>query len=114
MAKAQTSQGRDVIKRYVDTRKELLQYFHCEEEYYIKPMTDYFWNIKADGDFHFLRYWKAGQEKPQDVVVVRRGGEPLLYRTDRYTMVIGIDCIKTGFLFHNGNKRNPGGEAENS
>ena len=105
MAKS-NSTSRDLLKGYVNAKKELLQSFRCEEDFYIKPLTDCFWNIKTDGDFHFLRFWREGEEKTNDVVVVRKQGEPLIYRNDPYTMVIGIDCIKTGFVFHNGNKRN--------
>ena len=39
-----------------------------------------------------------------DAVIVKKGGEPMIYKTKDYTMVVAIDCVKIGFVFRNGKK----------
>lgn len=103
MAKGAVKQ-KDLIKNYSLAQGELFKYFKCEEEYFIKVMPASKWSIKNDGEFYFLYYWDENDDR-KDAVIVRKNGEPLIYKAEKYTMVIGIDCVKIGFVFHNGNKR---------
>lgn len=91
------------IKNYTNAQKELLQYFGCDEEFFAKYMSEFSWTVKNDGEFYFLYYWGADGSR-KDAVVVKKNGEPLIFETEEYTMVIGIDCVKIGFIFSNENK----------
>lgn len=103
MAKGSSSQ-KDFVKDYISVQDELFKYFKCDDNFFIKPLTASKWSVKNDGDFYFLYYWPT-DEKRMDAVIVKKNGEPMIFKTEKYTMVIGIDCVKIGFIFHNGNKR---------
>lgn len=85
---------------YEQARKRVATYFGCEEDFFLKPLLDLEWLVKEDGDFHFLTYWTV-KGKKIDAVVVRKNGNPLIYRTPDYTMVVAIDCVKIAFIFQN-------------
>lgn len=91
------------IDNYINAQKELLEYFNCDEDFFVKYMSEYTWAVKNDEDFYFLYYWnKEGKRK--DAVVVKKNGRPMIFKTEEHTMVIGIDCVKIGFIFDNENK----------
>ncbi|MGL4790331.1 MAG: hypothetical protein ACRCW1_02885 [Anaerotignaceae bacterium] len=96
---------KELINNYVTAQKELFKYFNCNDEYFLKTMQTAMWNIKNEGDFYFLYYWEQ-DEKRKEAVVVKKNGEPQIFKTAEYTMVIGIDCVKIGFVFKNENKVN--------
>ncbi len=95
MAKDKTS-----VQEYILSRKNILNYFHCEGDFFIKPLMGLEWVIKEVDDFHFLSYWNE-DDKKVDAVVVKKDGAPMIYKTKEYTMVVAIDCVKIGFVFQN-------------
>ncbi len=90
------------ILNYIDAKSKIFEYFDCSNDYFIKPAIDCKWIVKGDEDFYFLSYFDENDKKT-DAVVVRKNGEPLIYKTDLYTMVIAIDCVKIAFIFKNSN-----------
>lgn len=95
---------KDYVETYASAQKELLKYFSCDEDFFVKYMSEFTWAVKNDEDFYFLYYWnKDGKRK--DAVVVKKNGEPMIFKTEQYTMIIGIDCVKIGFIFDNENKK---------
>ncbi len=103
MAKNKVPQ-KDFVKNFSAAQEQLLKHFDCDEDFFLKPLPASRWSIKNEGEFYFLYYW-LDDEKRMDAVVVKKNGQPMLFKTEKYTMVIGIDCVKIGFIFHNGNKR---------
>lgn len=103
MAKGKNNQ-KDHVKDFISAENELFKHFKCDESFFVKAMPASKWVIKNEGDFHFLYYWPT-EDKRMEAVIVKKDGEPMIYKTDKYTMIIGIDCVKIGFIFHNGNKR---------
>jgi len=99
VVKAEAVQN-DMVADYISLNSRLFKYFGCDEEFFVKPLLDYNWAVKREDEFCFLSYWTEG-EKVNNAVVVKKGGEPMVYKTDDYTMVIGIDCVKIGFVFSN-------------
>jgi hypothetical protein len=94
---------KDFIENYTNAQKELFKYFNCDEQFFVKRMSEFTWAIKNDGDFYFLNYWNK-DGKRNDAVVVKKNGHPMIFKTQKHTMVIGIDCVKIGFIFDNEGK----------
>ena len=91
---------KDYIENYTNAQRELLKYFNCDEDFFVKYMGEFTWAVKNDDDFYFLYYWnKEGKRK--DAVIVKKNGRPMIFKAERYTMIIGIDCVKIGFVFEN-------------
>ena len=86
---------------FEQARKRLNSYFGCDSDFFVKPLLEYEWAVRQDEDFAFLSYWTE-EGKKVDAVIVKKGGEPMIYRTKEYTMVVAIDCVKIGFIFRNG------------
>ena len=103
MAKMGNGSKKDFVKDFVLSEEQIYKYFACDEKFFIKPFITNKWTIKSEGDFHFLYYWLE-DEKRVDTIIVKKDGQPMVFKTDKYTMVIGIDCVKIGFIFHNQNK----------
>ena len=92
------------VQEYIAARKNVMSYFGCEGDFYIKPLMWAKWSIKQQDDYYILSYWTDDGPKT-DAIVVKRSGEPMIYKSGDHTMVVGIDCVKIGFLFNNSNKR---------
>lgn len=97
--------GNDPVATFLSARKNVLKHFGCDEDYFVKPMLGMEWLIRTVDDFRFLTYWPPDGKK-MDAVVVSRNGQPMVFKTNSYTMVIGIDCVKMAFIFNNKYKRN--------
>lgn len=92
---------KEPVLDFEQSRKRVADYFGCDRDFFLKPLLDLEWAIKGEEDFHFLSYWTA-EGKKIDAVIVKKGGEPMIYETKDYTMVVAIDCVKIGFIFRNG------------
>lgn len=89
------------VVEFEQARKKINSYFGCDGDFFVKPLMDLEWAVKDDGDFAFLSYWTT-EGKKVDAVIVKKGGDPMIYKTKEYTMVVAIDCVKIGFIFRNG------------
>lgn len=92
---------REPVLDFEQSRKRVVDYFGCDSDFFMKPLLDLEWTVKESEDFYFLSYWTA-EGKKIDAVVVKKGGQPMIYKTKDYTMVVAIDCVKIGFIFRNG------------
>ena len=92
---------KEPVLEFEKARKRVNDYFGCEGDFFIKPLLDFEWVVKEQEDFAFLSYW-TDEGKKVDAVVVKKGGEPMVYRKKEYTMVVAIDCVKIGFVFRSG------------
>ncbi|MCI8341611.1 MAG: hypothetical protein HFE62_00105 [Firmicutes bacterium] len=94
------------VDGFMAAKNELFKYFKCESEYFVQYMQNLKWKIKNEGDFYFLNYWNGETQNSSATVrnIVKKGGMPLIYKTNEYTMIIGIDCVKIGFIFRNSNE----------
>lgn len=91
------------VQEYIESRKKVSEFFKCEGDFFIRPLMDYNWSVKQGQDFSILSYWK--EEVPKaDSIIVKRSGEEMIFEAGNYTMVVGIDCVKIGFIFKNDNK----------
>ena len=89
------------VVEFEQARKRVNNHFGCDGDFFVKPLLDCEWAVKENEDFAFLSYW-IEEGKKVDAVVVKKGGEPMIYKTKDYTMVVAIDCVKIGFIFRNG------------
>jgi hypothetical protein len=96
------AESKDYLETYIDAKKELMRYFNCTDDFYVKAFDRYKWMIKDDDDFSFLRYW-TDDEKRHDAVIVKKNGSPMIFKAGKYTMVVAIDCVKIAFIFENEN-----------
>jgi|GEM_PF-530622 len=99
MSKAKNKTN-DYLKTYINAKKELMKFFGCADDFFIKAFDGCKWMIKNDEDFSFLIYW-GKDEKRHDAVIVKKNGSPMLFKAGKYTMVIAIDCVKIAFIFEN-------------
>lgn len=91
------------ILDYIAVKKSVLDYFQCDGDYYIKPLPDARWSVRYEEDFFILSYWIKNGIK-LDSVIVKKGGKPMIYKTQDHTLIVGIDCVKIAFIFSNSNK----------
>lgn len=96
--------GKRSVEDYIQARREVLEYFQCEGDFFIKPLMDANWAIQNNGDYQILSYW-LDDGKRTDAIIVKKGGVPLIYKTWEHVMVVGIDCVKIGFVFRKKNKQ---------
>ena len=89
------------VMDFEQARKRINSYFGCDGDFFVKPLLDLEQAVREDEDFAFLSYW-TNEGKKVDAVIVKKGGEPMIYKTKDYTMVVAIDCVKIGFIFRNG------------
>ncbi len=92
------------VQDYISAKNSVMEYFKCDGDYYIRPLMDYKWTIKGDDEYFILSYWKD-DEKRNDAVIVKKGGDPMIFKAGDHTMIVGIDCVKIAFIFHNANKK---------
>lgn len=88
----------DIVLGYMESSKELIEHFGCDNDFFLKPLMGFEWAIRSEDDFHFLSYWGEGSKKTE-AVIVRKNGEPMIFRKSDYVMVVAIDCVKIGFIF---------------
>ena len=94
---------KEPVSEFEQARKRLNSYFGCESDFFVKPLPALEWAIRENEDFAFLSYWTTDGKKVE-AVIVKKGGEPMIYQTKEYTMVVAIDCVKIGFIFRNEKK----------
>lgn len=93
---------KNIVDNFINTKKLINDNFKCGEDFFIKPLIDKKWTIKdADGIF-FLTYLDDNK-LPKECVIVKKNNEPMIYKKDGYTMVIGIECVKLAFILNNDN-----------
>ncbi|MDD4842718.1 MAG: hypothetical protein PHU31_00085 [Anaerotignum sp.] len=97
------AKGKEPVQDFIQASKRLADLFGCEADFFIKPLLDLEWTVRRDDDFYFLCYWLENDKKVE-AVIVKKNGEPLIYHTKDYSMVIAIDCVKIGFVFRNGKR----------
>ncbi len=90
----------DAVQQFIQTQKQVLDFFQCEGDFFIKPLMEYEWTVCSTEDFYFLSYWTKPNKKI-NAVIVKRNGVPMVYQKREYTMVVAIDCVKIAFVFRN-------------
>lgn len=93
------------VQNYITARNNVMNFFNCQDDIFIKVLDKFEWFIKDNDDFHMLSYWDANDNRV-DAIVVKKGGDPMVFKTEGYTMVVAIDCVKIGFIFNNQNSKN--------
>ena len=88
----------DFITNFINSQKDLMKYFGCDGDFYIRPLINNNWSIKNQDNFSILSYWESDNRKI-DAVIVRKSGKPMIYKKSDFTMIIGIDCVKLAFVF---------------
>lgn len=96
----------ELISEYIKVKKSLFDSFNCTEDYFIKNLKQLKWIISSVDDWYIVSYWekKSDKEIKTDVVIVKKNGEPQVFETKEYTMIIGIQCVKIAFIFYNCNR----------
>ncbi|KXL52384.1 hypothetical protein CLNEO_23180 [Anaerotignum neopropionicum] len=97
------AKAKEPVQDFVQASKRVADFFGSEGDFFLKPLLDLEWTIRRDDDFYFLCYWLENDKKVE-AVIVKKNGEPLIYRTKDYSMVVAIDCVKIGFVFRNGKR----------
>jgi len=88
-----------IITRYLKSHRDLLRHFGCMQDYFIKSMIGYNWEIITYGDAYFLEYWGSREAKARtSAVIVCQDGRPQIFKAKEYALVVAIDCVKVGFL----------------
>lgn len=90
------------VSKYLKAKSDLMKNFNCMDEYLVKPLVNCVWGIRQDDDLYFLSY-KGRNEKVSECVVAKKNSEPLIFKSDSHTLVVGIECIKIAMIFKNEN-----------
>ena len=96
--------GIKAVQNYISSKDRIMEYFKCDGDFFVKPLIDYQWRVTEDGDFYILTYWNADEKS--DAVVIKKDGRPMIYEAEQYSMVVGINCVRIGFIFLNDKKNN--------
>lgn len=93
----------ELVGQYMKTKKMLLNSFGCEDDYFVKNSENLKWSISTNDSWCILSYWEniKNKEIKTDVAVVKKNGRPQIFKTEDYTMVVGIQCVKIAFVFDN-------------
>lgn len=91
------------VPEFIKAKNEVMRYFGCEEEIFIKPVTSYKWQLTNNGGMFFIGYFKEG-ESAQNSVVVKKEDKPLLFEKGDYSLLVCIECVKVGLIFKNENR----------
>ncbi|WP_304508305.1 hypothetical protein [Anaerotignum sp.] len=95
------AKGKEPVQEFVQASKKVADLFGCERDFFLKPLLELEWTVRQVDDFYFLCYWLENNKKVE-AVIVKKNGEPLIYKTKDYSMIVAIDCVKIGFIFRNG------------
>nr|WP_317359035.1 hypothetical protein [uncultured Tyzzerella sp.] len=93
---------KDIVDNFINAKNMLNKKFNCNDDFFIKPLTENKWTIKDNDGVYFLTYLD-NYNKAKECVIVKKNNEPMIYKKDNYTMVIGIECIKVAFILDNKN-----------
>ncbi len=82
--------------------------FDCKEDYFVKILDDCKWFANNKDGFYKLSYLDKVKDKEvkKDAVIVEVNNKPQIFRTEKYTMVVAIQCVKIAFIFKNINEVN--------
>lgn len=86
------------VPDYIKAKRDMLDYFKCEEDYFLKPVTNCSWHIKELEEMFFISY-QEGEDKPNESIIVKKDGKPMVYRQGDYALVICVECVKVGLIF---------------
>lgn len=90
------------IIQFLKAQETLMEQFKCDTNYFIKPLVNSKWALKIEESAVFLTYCYEKMERVT-LVVSRKEGNPEFYKSNEYTMIVAIDCIKIAFIFKNNN-----------
>ena len=88
------------IQNYIAAKENIMNFFNCKDDFFIKIMENHEWAVIDNDDFCMLSYWNT-TGKRTDAVVIKKSGVPMVLKTEDYTMVVAIDCVKIAFVFKN-------------
>ena len=61
----------DAVQQFIQTQKQVLDFFQCEGDFFIKPLMEYEWTVCSTEDFYFLSYWMKPNKRINAVIVKR-------------------------------------------
>lgn len=93
----------NIVEDFVYSRKNLMEYFKCNNDYFIKPFFGYKWRVKENDGLYFLVYWKDG-EGLNERVITKMNNNPAIIRKEEFTMVVFIECVKVAAILENINE----------
>ncbi|WP_250277911.1 hypothetical protein [[Clostridium] colinum] len=93
---------KDIVENFINAKNILNETFNCNDDFFIKPLVNKKWTIKDNDGIFFLTYIDDSN-KAKDCVIVKKNNEPMIYKKENYTMVIGIECVKLAFILDNNN-----------
>ncbi|NLL69941.1 MAG: hypothetical protein GX238_02285 [Epulopiscium sp.] len=93
------------VNQYLYAKEELFSYFGCEPDYFINDLRHMYWQIQHKDGFSIITFSEKQDFKNSfDAVIVKKEEKPMIYATQEYTLIIGIQCVKVGLIFKNANR----------
>lgn len=92
--------GNNKVTGFIQSSEDLMKQFGCDGDFFLKPLVDMEWAVRYEDDFPLLSYWSGDSGNKTKAVIVRKNGEPMIYKNGGYTMIVAIDCVKIAFIFH--------------
>ena len=66
------TKDKEPILQFERSKQDVMDYFGCEGDFFVKPQLELEWAVWQDEDFTFLCYWTEDGKKI-DAVVVKKG-----------------------------------------
>jgi hypothetical protein len=91
------------VQQFMNAKKDLMKYFDCPEEYYIKMQLEDYWLVNEQDEWDVVSFAATHPLKGNktDVIIVRKNGKPMIFKQKEYTMIVGIQCVKVAIVFSN-------------
>ena len=88
---------KDIVQNFIKAKQELNKQFECNDDFFIKPLINNKWSIKDNDGIFFLTYLDE-QNVAKDCVIVKKNGQPMIYKKESLSKSIGCTVVETSAL----------------
>ena len=87
-----------LVEAFIAAKKAIFAKFGAGEDLPIRICTEIQWQLVPVDEMFLLRLHR---KLPENFAVIRNEGSLCVFKHGRYSLVVGIDCVKTAFLLDN-------------
>ena len=91
---------KDLLDNFIKAKNILNEKFNCTEDFFIILLINRKWTIRDSNGLLLLTYLDDN-DKAKECIIAKKNNQPMIYKKDNYTMVIGIECVKLAFILDN-------------
>lgn len=91
-----------VIDAYINSKNSIMNQFGCTDDFPIKPVIKSRWAVSGEEGIFFFNCWDDKNQKTT-FAIAKKDGDPMIYKSREYSLIVAIDCIKIAFVCKNTN-----------